>query len=48
MIAPGSGFYSNKELGKQQARIAYVLNKDDLKSAMECLEKALEVYPGRI
>ena len=48
MIAPGSGFYSNKQLGKQQARIAYVLNKDDLKKAMECLENALEAYPGKI
>jgi aspartate aminotransferase len=47
MLAPASGFYSKPELGKQQVRIAYVLNKDDLEKAMICLEKALQVYPGR-
>ena len=47
MLAPASGFYSRPELGKQQVRIAYVLNLEALKSAMECLEKALQVYPGR-
>ena len=47
MLAPASGFYSEPELGKQQVRIAYVLKKDDLEQAMLCLEKALQVYPGR-
>ena len=47
MLAPASGFYSSPELGKQQVRIAYVLKKDDLEKAMLCLEKALQVYPGR-
>jgi len=47
MLAPASGFYSEPELGKQQVRIAYVLKKDDLEKAMLCLEKALQVYPGR-
>jgi len=47
MVAPASGFYSTKGLGKNEVRIAYVLNIDDLKNAMICLEKALKVYPGR-
>jgi aspartate aminotransferase len=47
MLAPASGFYSNPELGRQQVRIAYVLKKDDLAHAMECLDKALQKYPGR-
>lgn len=47
MLAPATGFYSKPELGKHQVRIAYVLNLDSLKSAMECLEQALQVYPGR-
>ena len=47
MLAPASGFYSKPELGKQQVRIAYVLKKDDLVKAMTCLDKALQVYPGR-
>lgn len=48
MLAPATGFYSKPELGKHQVRIAYVLNLDALKAAMDCLEKALLVYPGRI
>ncbi len=48
MLAPASGFYSEPELGKQQVRIAYVLKKENLEKAMLCLEKALQVYPGRI
>ncbi len=47
MLAPASGFYSTPGYGKQEVRIAYVLNKDDLKKAMECLELALKKYPGR-
>ncbi|NNF01422.1 MAG: pyridoxal phosphate-dependent aminotransferase [Bacteroidia bacterium] len=47
MMAPASGFYSDPKLGKQQVRIAYVLNREDLKSAMDCLKEALEQYPGR-
>jgi aspartate aminotransferase len=35
-------------LGKQQVRIAYVLNLDSLKAAMECLDAALKAYPGRV
>lgn len=47
MMAPASGFYSDPSLGRNQVRIAYVLNKDDLAGALTCLEKALEIYPGR-
>lgn len=47
MMAPGSGFYDTKGLGTQEARIAYVLNCDDLNAAMDCLEAALKIYPGR-
>jgi len=44
MMAPGSGFYSTKGLGKKEVRIAYVLNENDLNAAMDCLEKALVMY----
>lgn len=47
MLAPGSGFYSSPGLGKQEVRIAYVLQQKDLNRAMDCLEQALKVYPGR-
>jgi aspartate aminotransferase len=47
MLAPATGFYSKPELGKQQVRIAYVLNKESLRKAMICLEQALQQYPGR-
>lgn len=43
-MAPASGFYSNPELGKNEVRMAYVLNKDDLSNAIKVLEKALETY----
>ena len=46
MLAPASGFYSTEGLGKNEVRLAYVLNTDDINNAMDCLEKALEVYPG--
>lgn len=48
MMAPCSGFYATKGLGKNEARIAYVLEKNALKNALKCLEEALKVYPGRI
>jgi aspartate aminotransferase len=47
MMAPASGFYATKGLGKNEARIAYVLEKSALKNAVKCLEEALKVYPGR-
>jgi len=48
MLAPASGFYATPGLGKNEARIAYVLNIDDLRNAVKCLEEALKVYPGRV
>jgi len=47
MFAPATGFYSTKGKGLNEIRIAYVLNTNDLKKAMKCLEEALKVYPGR-
>lgn len=47
MMAPASGFYSTPELGKKQVRIAYVLEQNSLKNAIECLREALKTYPGR-
>jgi aspartate aminotransferase len=47
MVAPAAGFYSNPELGKKQVRIAYVLNKESLSKAIECIEQALKIYPGK-
>jgi len=47
MLAPATGFYSTPGLGKNEVRIAYVLNVDDLRNAMECLDVALKQYPGR-
>ncbi len=47
MLAPATGFYSSPGMGKNEIRISYVLNVDDLKNAMICLEESLKVYPGR-
>lgn len=44
MLAPATGFYATKGLGKNEVRLAYVLNTKDLEKAMDCLEKALEEY----
>ena len=48
MMAPATGFYSTKDAGKNEVRLAYVLNKEELEAAMTCLEQALKVYPGRV
>jgi aspartate aminotransferase len=48
MMAPATGFYSTPSAGKNQVRLAYVLNQTDLEKAMVCLAEALKVYPGRI
>jgi aspartate aminotransferase len=48
MLAPASGFYGTPGLGKQEVRLAYVLNTTAINGAMDCLEKALEQYPGKI
>lgn len=47
MMAPASGFYTIPDMGRNEVRIAYVLEKEELKQALEVLKKALEVYPGR-
>jgi aspartate aminotransferase len=47
MLAPATGFYGTPGLGKDEVRLAYVLNKADINAAMDCLEKALAIYPGR-
>jgi aspartate aminotransferase len=47
MMAPATGFYSTKGAGLNEVRMAYVLNIEDIKKAMVCLEEALRVYPGR-
>jgi aspartate aminotransferase len=48
MMAPANGFYSTPGAGKNEARIAYVLNQDSLRKAVDCLRVALEEYPGTI
>lgn len=45
-MAPASGFYSTPGLGRNEVRIAYVLEKDELGRAVEVLAKALEKYNG--
>lgn len=44
MVAPAAGFYSSPGLGKNQVRIAYVLNETDLISSVEILKRALKEY----
>jgi aspartate aminotransferase len=48
MMAPASGFYSSPDLGRNEVRIAYVLNIEDLDKALTVLEKALEAYPSKL
>ena len=47
MLAPATGFYSTPNAGINEVRIAYVLNLNDLKNAMDCLNEALKKYPGK-
>lgn len=47
MLAPATGFYATPGLGKNEVRLAYVLNLQSIARAMDCLEAALKVYPGR-
>ncbi|MBQ6044799.1 MAG: pyridoxal phosphate-dependent aminotransferase [Bacteroidales bacterium] len=47
MMAPGSGFYTDPSEGRDEVRMAYVLNRDDLAKALEVLAKALEAYNSR-
>ncbi|NAS11752.1 pyridoxal phosphate-dependent aminotransferase [Poritiphilus flavus] len=46
MVAPAAGFYATEGLGKNQIRIAYVLEKPVLKRAVAILGEALKTYPG--
>ena len=48
MLAPATGFYGTAGLGKKEVRLAYVLNLHDLNEAMDCLQAALQQYPGRM
>ena len=47
MVAPAAGFYATPGKGLDEVRVAYVLNLNDMKAAMECLAVALQQYPGR-
>lgn len=47
MFAPGNGFYSTPGTGVNEARLAYVLNCQDLEKAIYILGEALKAYPGR-
>jgi len=47
MLAPATGFYGTPGLGKNEVRLAYVLNTNSIHAAMDCLEQALKVYPGK-
>lgn len=47
MLAPASGFYADGKSGANQVRLAYVLNEDDLRKAVRCLEMGLKEYNGR-
>lgn len=44
MLAPATGFYITPGLGKQEVRLAYVLNTNDISNAMDCLANALQAY----
>ena len=46
-MAPASGFYTSEGMGHDEVRIAYILEKEELRKAMQVLRKALEAYPGR-
>lgn len=48
MVAPAEGFYASPNQGKQEVRLAYVLEVPVLKKCLTILEKALDAYPGRI
>ena len=46
-MAPASGFYTTPGMGRNEVRMAYVLNKEDLARALKVLAEALKAYPGR-
>ncbi len=47
MVAPAAGFYATKGLGENQIRIAYVLEKEQLKTAVVLIKEALKQYQNR-
>lgn len=47
MLAPAEGFYATPGLGRDEARIAYILNEDDLRKAMAVLKAAVKQYPNK-
>ncbi len=47
MLSLGEAFYATPGMGKQQIRIAYVLNTTALEAAMICLSEGLKKYPGK-
>ncbi len=48
MMAPANGFYATEGLGKDEVRIAYVLNTDDIKKSIHILAEGLKAYPGKL
>jgi|SRR5690625_3418669 len=48
MLAPATGFYATPGLGKQEVRLEYVLNEEEIKKAMTCLKEALKQYPDKL
>jgi aspartate aminotransferase len=47
MVTPAASFYSTPDKGRNHARIAYVLEIDEMKKALRILEEGLKAYPGR-
>ena len=47
MVTPAASFYKTPGMGKNHARIAYVLEVDEMKKALHILEEGLKAYPGR-
>ena len=47
MVTPAASFYKTPGQGKNHARIAYVLEVDEMKKALRILEEGLKAYPGR-
>lgn len=48
MMAPNTGFYATLGLGKQEVRMAYVLEREEIEKAVVCLRAALSAYPGTV
>jgi aspartate aminotransferase len=47
MVTPGGGFYVTPGLGKNEIRIAFVLEEAKMERALAILKKGLEAYPGK-